>query len=184
MKYAAARHEIKTGDVIAFRGRGLIAAAIRWFSRGSYTHVGLAVWVESRLMLLESREFKGVRLVMLRREIEGADVAWFRPNNFVTFDVMAGIRDIAWALENAGTGYNYLGILRYAYRVVPKWLRWVLPSAQTDDLSYGNRFCSEFVSAHYRNAGVDLRPDLVDSETSPAELCASAALRFEADLEA
>lgn len=47
-----------------------------------------------------------------------------------------------------------------------------------DRVSRGARFCSEFVGAAYRVGGVDLRPDLVDAETSPAELVSSPELEL------
>lgn len=182
MKYAAARTEIENGDVLAFRGRGFVSRMISLFSGGSTTHVGMAVWWHNRLMLLESREFRGIRIVALSREVERNEVWWYRPSDEATLLSLHRLRKMAWAVENAGTGYNYLGILRYTYRVVPKWLRWLLPKTQTDRLSMGNRFCSEFVSAVYRRAGLDLRPDLPDASTSPAELVKTTLLENEGRL--
>ena len=185
MNYVAVRGEIETFDVIAFEGKGLVSRLISWFSGGSVTHVGLALWVHGRLMLFESREFRGARIVWLSREIQGRNVSWYRPDHRkATFSTLDALRNPSWALANAGTGYSYLGLLRYAYRVLPAPLQRILPKPKADSREYGHRFCSELVSAVYCQAGADLRPDLSDARTSPAELVKTDLLVREGRLEA
>lgn len=168
LDYAEVRGQIQDLDVIAFRGRGIVSRAIRLFTGGRVTHVGMAVRVGPRLMLLESREGRGARLVWLSREIDGQDVSWLRPRVEIPAEARAKAMD--WALRAAGSGYSYRGVLRFVWRCLG------LRLADDDRLAFGNRFCSEFVSATYRIAGVDLAPELRDSETAPEHVARSAAL--------
>lgn len=53
--YVGARRHIKTGDLIAVRGTGLFAAAIRTITQDPRTHTGVAIWLGNRLMVAETR---------------------------------------------------------------------------------------------------------------------------------
>lgn len=169
--YVEARREIGDLDVIAWEGRGPVSAAIRAVTGGSVTHVGIALWWGESLMLLESREGRGGRAVLLSGEIPAAGVLWYVPA--VEIAPAARLAAAEWARGAAGAGYSYAGVLRFLRRLgVPT------RSPGEDRRTRGARFCSELVSAVYRVAGVDLRPDLRDAETSPAELVASPRLRL------
>lgn len=173
--YSEARKDFRDLDVIAFRGRGFVSRAIRLFTGGRVTHVGMVVRVGPRLMLLESREGRGARLVWLSREIDGKDVSWLQPT--VDLAPEARARALDWAMRAAGSGYSYRGVLRFVWRCLGFRL------AADDSLAFGNRFCSEFVSATYRQAGVDLAPGLSDSETAPEAVVRSATLTDRGRLE-
>lgn len=57
LRYENARDEIRTGDLIALRGtRGFMAWAIRLITRSAYTHTGVAMWFNDRLMVIETRQ--------------------------------------------------------------------------------------------------------------------------------
>lgn len=181
LAYHHVRREIRNGDVIAFEGRGAISRAIRRVTGGTVTHVGVAVWWGDALMLLESRELRGHRLVWLSREIETAgSVLWYR--NRELLDDQAARDALSWAQRAAGAPYSYRGCLRFLRRVMPVLCAW-LPNPDRDSLGYGPRFCSAFVSAWHRLAGADPRPDLEDAGTSPAELVASPVLECMGRLE-
>lgn len=54
--YDEAREHLQTGDLIALRSRkGLAAWLIRLVTRSPYTHTGVAIWVGSRLLVVETR---------------------------------------------------------------------------------------------------------------------------------
>lgn len=173
--YADVRSQIRDLDVIAFEGRGAVSTAIRAVTGGSVTHVGLACWWGDALMLVESREFRGGRAVLLSSQIPPDGVLWYRPRT--RLDAHARAAAVDWARGATGAGYSYLGVLRFMRRLgVP-----TRPPAG-DRRDRGARFCSELVSAAYREAGVDLRPDLEDAATSPAELVAAPGLELVARL--
>ena len=62
MNYTAARQQIKSGDLLAWSHRvpfwhsyrDFKIALIRLFTRSEFTHVGTAVWLGGRLMVLEA----------------------------------------------------------------------------------------------------------------------------------
>ena len=65
--YDELRHEIHDGDLLFCSGTHPISKIIRYFSgRSRVSHVGILYWWHRRLMLLESVEDKGVRIVPLR----------------------------------------------------------------------------------------------------------------------
>lgn len=181
LAYHDARSEIRNLDVIAVEGRGFISRAIRRVTGGTVTHVGIAVWWGDALMLLESREMRGHRLVWLSREIETVgQVLWYRSRDLV--DAEAAGDALRWARRAAGAPYSYRGCLRFLRRKMPTLCGW-LPSPDRDSLGYGPRFCSAFVSAVLRMARADPREDLDDAGTSPADLVASPRLEMLGRLE-
>jgi len=174
LDYHDTRSQIRDLDVIAFEGRGLISRAIRRVTGGTVTHVGLAVWWGDALMLLESRELRGHRVVWLSRQIEAAgSVLWYRPTQML--DDEAAAKALTWARRAAGAPYSYRGCLRFLRRHMP-WAFFWLPRFEPDSNGYGARFCSAFVSAVHRQAAADPRPDLEDAATSPADLVSSPGL--------
>lgn len=167
LRYEDARDTIRDLDVIAWEGRGPVSSAIRLVTLGTVTHVGLALWWGDALMVVESREFRGGRAVRLREQIPTSGVLVYRaatplPN-------AAAARQCA--IEGTGAGYSYAGVIRFLRRLGVPF------RAPVEDRSRrGARFCSEFVSLVYRVGGADLRPDLLDAATSPADLVATSAL--------
>ena len=56
VSYPEARTLIHEGDVLLFRGRGLVSWWIKKAGEGRHTHVGLASWHRERLELVEFKE--------------------------------------------------------------------------------------------------------------------------------
>ena len=71
-RYRQNRLGIQSGDVIAWRGKGLFAWIVRMFTKSPWTHVGVAVWWGDRLMVLDSYIGKGTRARLLSRHAKGA----------------------------------------------------------------------------------------------------------------
>jgi len=71
MRYEEIRDDLKDLDIVLFQGKGLISTLIRWFCRlfggkGRFSHVGVILVDEGRVMLFESTTLngaKGVRLI-------------------------------------------------------------------------------------------------------------------------
>ena len=53
---------LKTGDLLFFSGSRLWSRLIRWRTRSMWSHVGVAVWIDGALFVLEALEGDGVRL--------------------------------------------------------------------------------------------------------------------------
>ena len=54
MNYLEYRHNIKTGDLIAFSHNALGSKIIKLFTRSKYTHVAIAYRIADRVMIFES----------------------------------------------------------------------------------------------------------------------------------
>lgn len=67
--YEAIRSEIKTGDIFLAAGNYSISRIIEHFSQSIFSHVGFVVTWNSRVLLLESVEDDGVRVVPLSQYV-------------------------------------------------------------------------------------------------------------------
>lgn len=200
--YGTIRDALKDGDVLLFRGtRGIVGAVIRWATRSRYSHAGLAVWVEvggaRRLMVAESRELRGCRVVPLSAAVAGAVVDVYRPRSWLA-DGLDLERVLGAALERLGGAYGWGAILKDAAGRLP-----VLALVQAlgllrkipvlgralDRVPFGRAYseddledpgarvkCSTYVALCYRAGGLDLVPNLADRSTDPGDLARSAAL--------
>lgn len=173
LPYGEARALIQSGDLLLFRSRGWIASLIRWATRSRYSHVGLAVWTFGRLMVAESRELRGCRLVPLSAAIGAAHVDLYQVGD-ATADARSKV--VGAALERLGQAYGWGSIVRMALgRLI--LLRWRRRYSEDDQLPPGTHLvCSAYVAACWRLAGVDLVPNLADSSTEPGDLARSSRL--------
>ena len=62
MLYDAARAEIRSGDLLAWRGTSFLGRLVRAVTGGSWSHVGIAWWYRGRLLVLEAKEGRGVSI--------------------------------------------------------------------------------------------------------------------------
>ena len=107
MLYSEVRDQIKSGDVITFRGQGPICAGIRWWDKSEAAHVATAWAVGGRVLLLESRTaHKGVTI---HRELSTAlaDGATWRQTPEVWTEA-----HLARALSMLGVKYGLVDALR------------------------------------------------------------------------
>ncbi len=58
------------GDILLWRGRGLMSRMIATAGRSEYSHAGMAAWWHDDLMCLEVREFVGGRCVTLESQVK------------------------------------------------------------------------------------------------------------------
>ncbi len=66
---AHARHRISDGDLLLFRGAGVVSRMISVAGRSEFTHAARAAWWGRILFCLEVREFKGGRAVTLASQV-------------------------------------------------------------------------------------------------------------------
>ena len=105
MRYEDARPQIRDGDLIAFRGTGLISRLIRRVTMGGFTHVGIAWrWPDAdRLFLLEAKELSGIQLRALSNV---GDFSWITTGASWTDEAYHA------AVEELGKPYSYLDAVR------------------------------------------------------------------------
>lgn len=200
MDYASARGTIQSGDVLLFESHGWISATIRWATRSRYSHAALALWLEEppveRLLVAESRELRGCRLVPLSSAVAGARVTVMRcvrPLSDVQVAVLTGT-----ALDRLGQPYGWRHIALDAIGRLPLmalagtlglFRRLPVVGRLLERLPFGKAYsendledpgtrvkCSTYVALCYRAAGIDLVPNLADRSTDPGDLARSALL--------
>lgn len=191
LPYDLTRSDFEDGDVLLFRGRGRVARAISWATRSSYSHAGIALWIRGRLMVAESRELRGCRLIPLSSALADAYVSRFIPAPWASID-RERLADAA--LTRLGQPYGWGSILRIGLnkiplallrgiplvgRVIPTGPQW----SEDDETPNGVRMiCSQYVAWCYRQAGFDLVPRLADRDTTPGDLARSSALMYAGEI--
>jgi len=153
--YAFVRSQIKTGDIVMFRGNTWDAKFISFFTGSPYSHCGVAMWCSDimtsrrRLMLIESN-IGGVRLISLSS------------NSNVDFDVLPGFSKTEWNFVEPEIS-SMIGSVDYGYMdFVTVFLREKLGIKLKDPKG---QICSEFVakilsqfSKQYRGIGGSQSP--------------------------
>jgi hypothetical protein len=181
MSLAEVAGEIRDGDLLLFRGRGLVSRLIGVAGRSEYTHAARAVWWGGDLFCCEVRELKGGRAVTLTSQVRrfpGAiDVFEVNPSGrWRDYDRRAAV---GYIRRLAGCDYGYRGVLAAAVRHVPLWR--FLVRADSDDRRVADQppFCSQACAMADRlGGGIDPVPHLADRLTEPADLARSPFYRY------
>lgn len=169
--YNQMRDTINDGDVLLFQGTGLLSSIIRWVTRSRYSHSGLAIWWNDRLMVLESTspEVRVIPLSILIGHYPLVDLYTVIPvdnfNRIQLFDA---------ATEVLGKRYAVWTLIRFLRRILLK-----IRGGGVDPRKPPDKFiCSQLVSFAYREAGVDLDNSNPDEYTSPEALSRSKMLVY------
>lgn len=176
MRYEEARHAIETGDLLFFRGRLLHSRLIQFWTRSVYSHVGVAVWLESgpirRLFVVEALEGKGVRIYPLSRYLSaGADVDWYA----VTDSAFDRTGAAAWALAQVGLHYASPWQMLRSFGLITKWLCDNLGLPTKID---SNRwFCSCYAVRLLMAGGIEFDETIDPSLTPPGRVALLTCLR-------
>lgn len=149
--------------IALFKGNGFISKLIRWQTRGMYSHAALIL---NDGTVVESREFVGVRHVPDIIRDKGEEVDIFAIDTTPAQDSTIA----AFALEQVGKKYNYVGVFRFLTRQ-----RW---SASERD----KWFCSELVYSAFKHAGLSLFRETEAWEVDPEFLSRSSALKIHSQL--
>ena len=172
---------IRDGDLLLFRGTGLLSRMIGVAGRSEYSHAGRAVWWGDLLCCCEVREFYGGRAVTLESQVRRfpgrIDVFEANPRfRWQQYDRRGAVR---FMRQLAGCDYGYLGVWNAALRHLPLW-RWLV-RPDRDDQRWTTRppFCSQACAMADRLGGnVDPVPNLSDRLTEPADLARSPFYRY------
>ncbi len=175
--YREFRREAKDGEIVLFQGKGLLSRFIRWGSQSDYSHAGMVAWWGKRLVLLQATG-RGVETLPMSRAIReyAGPVDWFqlRPELEPELDRR---RLLSLAVCMQGIPYSTSGLLYLAWRM---WLeRMGFRSYRNDPDMTGKPqrlFCSQYIAACYKGAGIDLDHQTPNQFTSPADLAFSTSL--------
>ena len=175
--YHKVRDQIRDGDLLLFRRRGLISA----LGRGDHSHAAKAAWWESDLFCLEVRSWYGGRAVTLSSQVRRypgrIDVFEVNPeDHWPQYDRRGAVR---FMRRLAGCDYGYGGVAVAALLHLPVVRMFV--RANVDDRAIDRRppFCSHACAMADRlGGGVDPVPHLADWLTEPADLARSPFYRY------
>jgi uncharacterized protein YycO len=153
------RASMRSGDVLLFRGCGLLSSLIRRATRSDYSHAGMLFRQGGRLYCLEAVG-SGVRLAPVSRLLAHYPEGVY----YCGVDAPEPAREIAleFGFEQLSLRYDVLGLVRFAFALFFAAKRRAVESDQ-------RWFCSELVAAAYRAAGFPLT-DALPCYTSPADL--------------
>jgi hypothetical protein len=173
--------DIRDGDLLLFRGRGLVSRLIGVAGRSEYSHAARAVWWGRDLFCCEVRELRGGRAVTLESQVRKfpglIDVFEVNPaNRWREYDRRGAVR---YMRRLAGCDYGYLGVLQAALRHAPLWRFLVHPDSDDQRAPGQPPFCSQASTMADRlGGGVDPVPHLADRLTEPADLARSPFYRY------
>lgn len=168
--------KIGSGDLLLFRGRGLISRLIGTAGRSEYTHAAKAIWWGDELFCCEVRELKGGRAVTLASQVRRY------PGQIDVFQVDPEVRWPDYDFDGAnglmrrlaGCDYGYVGLLKAAVLHVPFWRFLVRPELDDTNVDDHPPFCSHACAMADRlGGGVDPVPHLADRITEPGDLARS-----------
>jgi hypothetical protein len=179
LEYPSVRKDIQTGDVFLYKGKGFwtpavgwISPVVRWFTNSPYTHAGMAVWWDKRLMVIESIG-RGViaNPVSLSFDRYKADIDWFTSRE----EISSKDRDKMefYSQEQLGKRFAFWK----AFLLLVK-MKMGLSLDRSDRFRKESRFyCSQFVAQVYNKLGFDLSEGRADRFMSPKDVAESPLLR-------
>lgn len=195
LTYDAAKNYLNDADIILFRGKGVISKAIRVFSGGMYTHVGIVSYSTNMLELLEFREFKGARAINLEREIKkhSGQMDVFRCIDKITrtnysiyenrivhktseLNKMGVIKCMRQLL---GANYDYGTIWSIFKRQIPI-IRWLYNgNGENEDVkNKSSKVCSTSVAHCFSSVDFDLVPNKSNYLITPTDISRSSFLSY------
>ena len=173
-KYSAIRHELRTGDIVLFSGKGPVSDVIKYATLSKWSHVGLilklpeynflTVWESTTLSNVADLETgvprKGVQLVPLSARVQAysGDIVVRQLKGGILLDAKARLMALRRELRGKPYERSKLELLKAVYDG---------PLGENrEDLS--SIFCSELVAEAYQYLG--LLPDKPPSnEYTPAD---------------
>jgi hypothetical protein len=170
--YKEIRSNIKNGDILMYKGKGLFSALIKFFTRSDYSHAGIAVWWNERLMVMEAVG-KGVIVTPLSRNIDyyPGDVEWFEYEEKISEEDR--IKMMICGQEELGRSYGKLKVLWFGIKIF-----FGLKLKKEDAEEHDRLFCSEYVSKIYDCIDLDLDMDKAHRNTSPDDIVKSSKTVF------
>jgi hypothetical protein len=167
-KYEEIRLQIKNGDVFLYREKGIVAGIIRWLTHSTYSHAGIAVWWNERLMVMEA-VMRGVRITPLSRNIyqHKGSVEWYSCKKEISDEDR--LRMVIFAQEELGKRYAAWKAILLGWKVLSK-----RDLGERDRLRRENKlFCSQYVAQIYNSIGLDLKKNREDRFMSSGDIARS-----------
>ena len=167
-RYEEVRLQIKNGDVIMYTGKKIFARLISWLTRSPYSHAGIAVWWNERLMVMEA-VMRGVTIAPLSRNIcqHHGNVEWFTSKQEISDEDR--LRMVIFAQEELGKSYARWKAVLFGLKILLN-----RNLNRKDQLRMENKlFCSQYVAQIYNSIGLDLKKNREDRFMSPGDIARS-----------
>ncbi len=182
--YQEFRPQMKTGDVIAFSGKGRVSEIIKWKTGSPYSHVALVLGADLggafggvNMLIIESTTLnnvadaktgeliKGVQMQWLSKRLQSYNGAawWGRVTQEITPD---GLRNMeSWVRKKHDERTPYDSV--QAIGAGADLFDWI-PGIENEP-DFNSLFCSELVARAWQQAGL-LDQDFNASEMTPADI--------------
>ncbi len=171
VSYGDNRDHIRNGDILLYEGSTIHSWFIKRVTKSRYSHAGIAVWWNERLMAMDAVG-RGVIIIPLSANIEQyhGHVHWFSSKRELSQDERT--RMVIFAQEELGKEYALLRAIWLGLQLLFRWKREV-----RDDLRREQKlFCSAYVAQIYNSVGIDLKKGVSDAFTTPQDIAQSPAL--------
>lgn len=194
IKYDQAKELIQEGDILLFRGSGVIGFLIKRYTGGVHSHVALAHKDGDVLECVEFREFMGGRSVSLKSQVDNSplNIDVFRPVKSISYEEMDAegntklieknyTEETASAMTEdiikwTGQPYGWSNIWKMFLRFIPG-TRLFQQNINDDEVAKA-KVCSTAVTVALRRNFMDPVPYLADDRVSPADLARSPILQY------
>jgi hypothetical protein len=170
--YGEVRSQIKNGDVLMYRGRSLVSRLICLLTHSRYSHAGLAVWWNDRLVVMEAVG-KGVMVPPLSSNVRHYDgrVEWYTSKEEISESERMQL--VSFAQRELGKEYATWRAILLGLRIL-----FNRHGEERDRLRREQKlFCSYYVAQAYNAINRDLKRGYSDRFMSPGDIAASPLLR-------
>jgi len=168
MRYSNVRKTIASGDVLLYEGETFYSWIIKKVTRSRFSHAGITVWWNERLMVMEAVS-RGVIVTPLSVSVGQykGHVHWYSSKRLLSEEDRE--RMIIFAQEELGKAYALWKAVWVGIQLVFNW-----KPEERDELKREQKlFCSAYVAQIYNSIGVDLVPGLSDISVVPEDIALS-----------
>ena len=168
LSYSGMRNAVASGDILLYEGETFFSRVIKKVTRSRFSHAGIAVWWNERLMVMEAVG-RGVVVTPLSASVGhyNGHVHWYTSKRLLSEGERK--RMIIFAQEELGKEYALLKAIWVGIKLLFNW-----KPEKRDKLKREQKlFCSAYVAQIYNSIGVDLKPGLSDSSVVPEDIATS-----------
>ncbi|MBT4525350.1 MAG: hypothetical protein HOC24_02245 [Deltaproteobacteria bacterium] len=176
--YETIRDQVQDGDVVLYKGEAFISRVIRWAIKSDYSHSGVVVKWNQRLMVFEAIGAGGVVVSPLSMNVEkyNGAVEWFTSTKEISEEDR--LKMVAFAQGELGKPFNKISLIILGIATFFK----VRLGSSDKARKATDYFCSSFVATVYNFIKIDLKKHTPDAYVTPKDLSMSPELQFVAGL--
>lgn len=168
LSYSGMRKTIASGDVLLYEGEMFFSWVIKKVTRSRFSHAGITVWWNERLMVMEAVS-RGVVVTPLSASVGhyNGHVHWYTSKRPLSEEERK--RMIIFAQEQLGKEYALWKAIWVGIQLLFSW-----KPEKRDRLKRERKlFCSAYVAQIYNSISVDLKPGCSDSSMVPEDIARS-----------